>query len=134
MFGYIAFRSSEPPGTPATITPSAYAGSPASQADLVAQGKTLFNQYRCNVCHTTTGGRAAGPTLKGLAGSQVKLEGGQTVVADAKYLRQSILDPDSQIVAGYGPSVMSAATAPFLDQISQVDHVNALVAYIQSLK
>ncbi len=70
----------------------------------------------------------------GLAGSQVKLSSGQTVTADALYIRQSILDPDSQIVAGYGPSVMSAATDPFSEEIRQDDHVSALVAYIQSLK
>ena len=94
----------------------------------------LFNQFRCNVCHSTNGGRGAGPDLNGLAGSTVKLSNGQSVVADTEYLRQSIVDPDAQIVAGYGPDVMSAATDPFATQLSQEQTVSALVAYIQSLK
>lgn len=64
----------------------------------------------------------------------MKLNNGQVVTADAKYLRTSIVNPDIQIVSGYGPDVMSAALDPFTAKIQQGDNVNALVAYIQSLK
>jgi cytochrome c oxidase subunit 2 len=134
FFGFIAFRSSgsnSPTPTPTTVT---QVGSQSSQADLVETGRQLYTQYRCNVCHTTNGKSAAGPTLKGLYGSQVQLNTREIVVADAEYLARSITDPDAQIVAGYGPSVMSAALDPFTTQIQQDDHVNALVAYIESLK
>ncbi len=131
LFGYIAFKSSETSSSTATEPPAA--GSP-SVADQITRGERLFNQFRCNVCHSTTGGGGAGPSLVGLAGSQVKLTNGQTVVADTQYLRQSIINPDAQIVAGYGPSVMSAATDPFMAQITQDSTVAALVAYIESLK
>ncbi len=134
VFGYITFRSSPSPSTSATVTSVSGSASPSPQVDLVAQGKQLFDQYRCTVCHSTTGATAAGPSLVGLAGSQVKLNSGVVVIANTQYLKQSILDPDSQIVNGYGPSVMSAATDPFMDQIKQGNTVDALVAYIESLK
>ncbi len=134
VFGYVALNSSGTSNSPTTPTPLTVNASPASQAELAVQGQQLFTQFRCNVCHTITGSNGAGPTLKGLAGSQVTLNTGQTITADSNYLRQSIVDPDSQIVAGYGPSVMSAATDPFQSQIQQGNNVTALVAYIQSLK
>ena len=46
-----------------------------------------------------------GPTWLGLFGSERRLEDGTTVLADEDYLRESILDPGKQIVAGY-PNVM----------------------------
>ncbi len=131
LFGYIAFKSSNTSSTAATEPP---ATSSPTTADLATQGRILFNQFRCNVCHSTTGGGGAGPNLVGLAGSQVKLTNGQTVIANTDYLRQSIINPDTQIVAGYGPDVMSAATDPFMTQITKESTVNALVAYIESLK
>lgn len=133
FFAYIAFRPSQPAASAPTATRTVNA-SPASQSALVEQGKQVFLEFHCNVCHTTNGGRAAGPTLKGLAGSLVTLNNGQVVTADAKYLRTSIVNPDIQIVSGYGPDVMSAALDPFTAKIQQDDNVNALVAYIQSLK
>lgn len=118
----------------ASPTPTSSVATTLPSSDLASHGAALFTQYRCNVCHTTDGRRAAGPTLAGLYGSQVTLDTGQTVIADEAYLRQSILDPDSQIVSGYGPSVMSAALADFTTQLNQDDTVAALVAYIESLK
>lgn len=135
VFGYVALTSSQSPNAPLEAPPTTSSMStPASQAALVAQGRRLFSQYRCTVCHTTNGDTAAGPTLKGVAGSKVTLNSGQVVVANTQYLRESILNPDAQIVQGYGPSVMSAATDPFSDQLKQGDTVSALVAYIESLK
>jgi len=118
----------------ASPTPTPAVSSVVPSSDLATRGAALFTQYRCNVCHTTNGNRAAGPTLAGLYGSQVTLTTGQTVTANERYLAESITNPDAQIVAGYGPSVMSAALSDFTTQINQDDTVAALVAYIESLK
>jgi len=118
----------------ASPTPTSAVSSVVPSSDLATRGAALFTQYRCNVCHTTNGNRAAGPTLAGLYGSQVTLTTGQTVTANEGYLAESITNPDAQIVAGYGPSVMSAALSDFTTQINQDDTVAALVAYIESLK
>jgi len=131
-FAYGTFKPGS--SSSSTPTPTLSAGTGAPGADLATLGATLYTQYRCNVCHTINGQRAAGPTMKGLAGSTVKLDTGQTVVADTDYLKRSISDPDSQIVAGYGPDVMSAALSDFTNQINSGNTIDALVAYIESLK
>jgi mono/diheme cytochrome c family protein len=129
---YFTFFHGSSKSAQPTSTPSIAVSTPSS--DLATLGASLFTQYRCNVCHTTNGERAAGPTLKGLYGSQVTLDTGQTVTADENYLKESILNPDAQIVAGYGPSVMSAALSDFTTQLNQGRTIDALVAYVESLK
>ena len=132
VFGYVTFR----PGSSSSLqpTPTLATSSASPGTDLATLGATLYTQYRCNVCHTINGERAAGPTMKGLYGSQVKLNTGQVVVANTDYLKESIANPDAKIVAGYGPEVMSAALADFTTQINQGNTIDALVAYIESLK
>jgi cytochrome c oxidase subunit 2 len=133
-FAYITFRPGAASNPTQTETPTPLTGTPGPGADLATLGATLYTQYRCNVCHTTNGERAAGPTMKGLYGSSVKLTNGQTVIANTDYLTESIANPDTKIVSGYGPDVMSAALADFTNQINQGNTIAALVAYIESLK
>jgi cytochrome c oxidase subunit II len=85
----------------------------------------------CLSCHSLNGSDGAGPTWKGLAGSQVKLSDGTTVTADDAYLTQSIEDPDAQIVSGYHQGVMASAIPKGSLKPTQV---RQLVAYIDSLK
>jgi mono/diheme cytochrome c family protein len=68
--------------------------------------------YRCVVCHSVNGNVAYGPSFKGLAGSKVKLANGETVTADDAYLIDSILAPDSKIVDGFEPGVMTQLIKP----------------------
>jgi cytochrome c oxidase subunit 2 len=63
----------------------------------------------------------------GLYGSKVRLQGGQTVVADDNYLRESILDPKTKIVEGYGPDM------PVFQGLVNEEQVLQLIAYIKSL-
>ncbi len=88
-----------------------------------AAGKQLFTSLGCVQCH---GQRA--PSLAGLYGSKVSLQDGSTITADEEYLRDSILNPSSQIVAGY-PAVMPS----YLGQISE-EQLYELIQYIKSLK
>ncbi len=90
---------------------------------MAASGAKLYEQYGCITCHGT--GKA--PPFVGLYGSTVRLEGGQTVTADDAYIRQSILDPSSQIVLGYKPIMPT-----FQGQISE-DQILEVIAYIKSL-
>ncbi len=91
-----------------------------------AEGKQLFNSNGCAACHSVDGSDGVGPTMKGLAGSQVSLEGGGTVTADDAYLRQSILDPSAQRVAGYSAAMPARDLSP--------EEVDSLVAYIDALR
>jgi cytochrome c oxidase subunit 2 len=69
---------------------------------LASAGETLFQQLGCASCHREdSGGR--GPSLAGLFGTEVKLENGATAIADESYVRESILNPQAKMVAGYQP-------------------------------
>lgn len=92
-----------------------------------AKGKLVFVQVGCNACHMSPAVGKDYPDLRGLYGSQVKLKDGSTVVADEAYLRESILNPTKQIVAGYPPSM------PPYNYLKE-EQVNQLIAYIKSLK
>jgi len=96
-----------------------------------ADGKKLYTSLGCQGCHTLDGAKSAGPTFKGLAGSQVKLTDGSTVAANDDYLLESITDPDKQIVSGYTAGIMSSVIKP--GQVSQTD-AKSLVAFIKTVK
>ncbi len=90
-------------------------------------GGCLFTSKTCSACHQNQADRPqlVGPTLYGAWGHEQPLSDGTTVAVDESYVRQSILQPASQIAQGF-PNVMP--TIPLTDR-----EVTALVAYIQSL-
>src|SRR3989454_3873109 len=93
----------------------------------VAAGAKLFQGLACNTCHRgLRGGR--GPSLTGVYGSAVRLEGGQSVAADDAYMRESILQPKAKIVAGYQP------TMPTFQGLVTEEPVLNPIAYIKSLQ
>jgi len=96
------------------------------QGTLAAQGQQLFHRYGCSGCHEA-GGTVRAPNLNGLFGSPVPLSDGSVVIADASYVRDSILDPKKQVAAGYAPVMPT-----FAGQVSE-DDLAKLVAYIQSI-
>ncbi len=115
--------------------PSAEKAPPANvNVALANEGKTLFNKYACNTCHSTTGQSGIGPALNGIYGKQVKLEDGSTVTRDDAYLRESILNPDAKIVAGYPKGSMANFIQPYLPELQKEENLSALVEYIKSLQ
>ena len=93
----------------------------------VAAGETLFNQYGCAACHSIDGSKSHGPSVGGLAGHPVEIEGlDQAVVADRDYLLESIKSPNAKIVKGYPPNYMPPFGLP------EVEY-DSLILYIQSL-
>jgi cytochrome c oxidase subunit 2 len=93
---------------------------------LSSEGANLFRQLGCSGCHTP-GSAVRAPPLEGLYGRRVPLQSGEVVTADEKYIRDSILLPRSQIVAGYEPVMPS-----YSGGVTEEDLVR-LVAYIKSL-
>ena len=102
-----------------------------STESLVAQGSRLFIQYGCSGCHRGGGrggdGTVRAPPLDGVYGSPVPLADGTTVIADDRYIHDSIVMPKSQVVASYEPLMPS-----FAGVIGEEDLVK-LVEYIKSL-
>lgn len=93
----------------------------------VEAGEALFTKFNCNTCHATDGSGGRGPSLVGLFGGQVQLADGKVVEADREYIRQSILKPQEQIVAGYTPIM------PSFQGVLNEEQVGQLIAYIESL-
>jgi cytochrome c oxidase subunit 2 len=91
----------------------------------VAEGAALFRGLGCSGCHE--GGNVHAPDLHNVFGHPVPLSNSSTTVADVAYIRDSILDPTKQVVAGYDPIMPS-----FAGLVSESELMD-LVAYIQSL-
>ncbi|HVZ22630.1 MAG TPA: cytochrome c oxidase subunit II [Vicinamibacterales bacterium] len=99
----------------------------APQQSLTEAGQQLFSDLACNTCHRPEL-QGRGPVLEGLFNSSVMLQSGATVVADEAYIRRSILNPATQIVAGYQPIMPT-----FQGQVSE-EQLLALVEYVKSLQ
>jgi cytochrome c oxidase subunit 2 len=91
-------------------------------------GATVYTKRGCNACHTVDGKPGIGPTWKGIWGHEVKLADGSTVQVNAAYVHQSVMDPPSQVVAGFPPIM------PSYKGILNDREIEGVIAYIQSLK
>ena len=98
---------------------------------LVASGHELFIRNGCDGCHQNGwsggGGNARAPSLNGLYMSPVPLADGTTVIADDRYIHDSIVYPKEQVVASFDPVMPS-----FNGVIGEEDLVK-IIAYIKSL-
>jgi len=97
-----------------------------SFGSLAENGEKLFQDLACGNCHKADGsGRC--PSLVGLFGRSVQLADGRFVNADEAYLRESILQPNAKIVAGYQPLMPT-----FQGQVTE-EGVLELIEYVKSL-
>lgn len=89
-------------------------------------GAALFTSLGCAGCHLE---KRLAPPLAGIAGREVELEGGARRTADEAYLRESILDPAAQLVAGYRPTMPSYRGLLDDAQLAKlIEHVRSLAA------
>jgi cytochrome c oxidase subunit II len=116
----------------------------------VERGEIWYNttDFACLGCHNITGDPGgAGPTWKGLYGRTETLIDGTAVTVDDEYIRQSIIEPDSQIVAPFAAGTMSSngarnfaalfaeKEAEILEnQGTEIDIIEDLIAYIKTLE
>ncbi|HTY42216.1 MAG TPA: cytochrome c oxidase subunit II [Thermoanaerobaculia bacterium] len=126
---YCGTRHSNMIGWVYVMTPADYqawlaGGAPGET--LAASGAKRFVENACNTCHGDQPG-ARGPSLTGLFGRRVQLSNGQTIVADEGYIRESIVNPQAKLVAGY-PAIM-----PTFQGLISEEGLLQLVAYIKSL-
>lgn len=111
------------------------AGSPDAPLAIPPQGGgdgqqlNAFWRFGCAACHLPTSSQRA-PRLDGLWMGETRLEGGARIIADANYIRESILRPDARIVAGYPrPTIM-----PTYDGLVTEDDLIELMQFIQRLE
>ena len=116
-------------GTVSVMSAGAYARWLNDQGvarSLAEQGRALFERYGCSGCHEPRSSVHA-PSLANLYGSIVELADGSAVRADERYIRDCIVLPARERVAGYPPVMPS-----FAGQLSEEDLVSIL-GYIKSL-
>jgi cytochrome c oxidase subunit 2 len=98
-----------------------------AEESLPAAGERLFARLGCSTCHRADGsGRA--PSLVGRFGKPEKLASGETVLVDEGYMRESILNPQAKLVAGYPPIM------PTFKGLITEDGLVQIIAYIKSLQ
>ena len=89
-------------------------------------GARLFSQMNCVTCHSDQAG-ARGPSLNGIFGTEESMVGGDRIVVDEAYIRESIINPRAKIVSGY-QSIMPT----YQGQVTETNIFN-LISYIKSL-
>lgn len=94
------------------------------QPGMAARGYELYRRYGCSGCHDP-GSSVHAPDLTGLLGRRVHLADGRNLTADEPYVRDSILVPAKDVVAGYAPIMPS-----FAGQVSEED-ILAIIEYIR---
>jgi cytochrome c oxidase subunit 2 len=97
-----------------------------SGESLARSGENLFRALGCSGCHGESS-RVRAPDLAGVYGRPVALANQQTVLADERYIRDSILQPKKQVAAGYAPVM------PSFDGLIDEAELQMIVAYIKSL-
>jgi len=95
------------------------------QGSMAQKGEALFQQMGCVNCHLSDGGGRC-PNLVGIWGRPQHTNVG-TVVADASYVRESILNPGAKVVEGY-QNIM-----PTFQGIVSEEGVQQLIEYVKSI-
>ncbi len=90
-------------------------------------GAQLFKARGCLQCHSVEGKGGIGPAMNGVFGTTVVMKDGSSVLADENYIRASILEPQSQIVAGFEP-VMPTYQGRLKDK-----EITAIIEYLKTL-
>jgi mono/diheme cytochrome c family protein len=118
----VSFKPSAPP---------VIAAAPKEEPTMEA-GKQLITLLGCLACHSTDGKMEGmkGPTWKDLFGSEVELEDGKKLTADAAWLRESILDPAKKVRKGFKNADIGMPPYAGLLSDSQVESV---ILYLRSL-
>src|SRR5687768_16721723 len=126
---YCGTRHSGMIGTVHVMEPTEYQAwlSGSTEGTLSARGARLFADLACNTCHRSDG-TGRGPSLEAKFGTEERLSTGAVVRVDEGYLRESILNPQLKLVAGYQPLM------PTFQGLVSEESVMALVEYVKSLQ
>lgn len=129
-------QHSEMVGYVNVLTPTAYAKWVETRGNrfknqnmtVVEKGKDLFDTMRCGSCHGAKSDER-GPSLHSIYGSKRNFADGTSGVADADYLRWSIIDPYRKINKGY------SNTMPLYEYKKQIQEEDllALIEYMKTL-
>ncbi len=106
------------------------------------RGEQIYTEFGCSGCHSLNGNPGAGPTWQGIYQREELLDDGTTIIVDDEYIRNSILDPNSQIVESFTPSMPQTFAKQIDDLQAQIladegvdlDVIADLIAFMQTLE
>lgn len=95
-------------------------------------GRVSYQNF-CASCHSLDGSKRVGPSFLSLMGSKRKVLDPHTgksreLIADAKYLRHSIEDPNALLVDGYPPNLMPPVSGVLTEK-----QIGDLIGYLEKL-
>ena len=96
----------------------------------VEEGAKLYNEKACVGCHSLDGTPRVGPSFLNLYGRKEMMEGGEGMMVDENYLKESIINSQARIVMGYGTATKMPA---FEGQLTD-DEVGKLIMFIKAQK
>ncbi|HEY1553117.1 MAG TPA: cytochrome c oxidase subunit II [Kofleriaceae bacterium] len=105
-----------------------HSGGKGDGGGLAAHGRVIAAEHGCLRCHTLDGTPSIGPTWLASFGRTRRLADGSDVLIDEQYLTESMMEPNSQIAAGFQPVMPS-----YRGQLAPFD-VAAIVELIRSLR
>ncbi|MYA20370.1 MAG: c-type cytochrome [Chloroflexi bacterium] len=122
--------SAAAPGAPSTDGDGAAAPAETPTGPSVDRGTVLVEALGCLACHTLDGTELVGPTWLGVYGRTEQLEGGDSVIVDDAYIRESIRMPQAKIVLGFA----EVAAMPVFgeDVLTDID-LESIILYLQTL-
>ena len=92
----------------------------------VDAGRKLFQVRGCTQCHSMDGSAKTGPTLLGVFGREEQMANGTSLTVDENYIRESILEPNARVVAGFEP-VMPTYQGRLKDE-----EIMAIIEYLKA--
>ncbi|MEN8008448.1 MAG: cytochrome c oxidase subunit II [Candidatus Krumholzibacteriota bacterium] len=90
-------------------------------------GELLYTRLGCMACHTTNGQKLVGPTFLDMYGFEFDTVEGTRITVDDAYIRESILEPNVSVIAGFQP-VMTPFAGLVTDQ-----EIEAITAWLKTL-
>ena len=126
---YCGTKHSAMIGWVTVMEPSAYQAwlSGGTEGTLAARGERLFNDLACHTCHVSDGS-GRGPSLVNTFGTEALLATGAVATVNESYVRESILNPQAKLVAGYQPLM------PTFQGLVTEEQVMALIEHVKSLQ
>ena len=97
-----------------------------AEGSLASAGGKLFRDLACNTCHRSDA-QGRGPVLDGLFGKTVTLQSGDRITVDEAYIRESIVNPNEKLTAGFQP-IMPA----YQGQVNE-EQLLELIEYVRAL-
>ena len=98
-----------------------------TEGSMAAKGARRFRQFGCSGCHGPSANVHA-PRLEGLFGKPVQLQDGRTVIADERFIRDSVFLPNKDVPANYEPIMPS-----FRGQIDE-EQMLEIIEYLKSIE